>query len=239
MRFDLQNVLCQMMRKRKLKDIFRRFGFLKASLYIFIAFIQNFCFLRIYLLLKYEGQILSRISNQKITDVEIKMAPICLSIRSLNKSEQEFLSNQPEYDIEKRFLKKRQIYNDVCIGVCAPDKVLAYGWFSQNWTEIDNQFHIKTGHGTIYVYKVFTLPEFRGKHLITLLLPEFSKTSEQQFNYLALVEIQNFSSLRGFTYAKFKPLGWILLFAKGKKRFIWTNSKIRNLGLRFSLTPPD
>ena len=220
---------------RQSRIIFNNFGLLSTFFYLIIAFFQRIFFFRIYRILNLEIKRKSLIPSQRATDngngIKIKNIKVC----ALGELEQELLANLPEYDINQEFLNQVRGPHERCFAVFSSSKVVSYGWFGRGFIHIINDFQIHPGPGMIYLHKVFTLPEFRGQHLLWRLIHGFIEQANFSCDrLLALVEIQNFSSQQGFRRAGFRSVGWLVLIDKGNWNFYWSNKKVRRLGVKFS-----
>jgi RimJ/RimL family protein N-acetyltransferase len=85
------------------------------------------------------------------------------------------------------------------------------------------------GAGTAYVYKTFTLPEFRGRGLNTAALHEIRRRCASEGYHQVLIDVasNNTASRRAIERAGFVPVGRFFHVRLGRMRRAWLTPSVR------------
>ena len=117
---------------------------------------------------------------------------------------------------------------DRCLLGHVDDQPATYLWVGTSVREFPGTA-CPIGPGTAYVYKTFTLPEFRGRGLNTAALCEVRRRcgSEGLREVLIDVASNNAASRRAIERAGFVPAGRLLLLRLGGRRRTWLTGSAR------------
>lgn len=119
------------------------------------------------------------------------------TFRFLTHNELHHYANNAQNKISKSFLDKAFSKGDFCYAVLEGSKLASYGWYSSKPTLINKELELIFDPKWIYMYKGYTLPEFRGQRLHAIgmarSLADFSKKGYK--GIISYVETNNFASL--------------------------------------------
>jgi len=112
---------------------------------------------------------------------------------------------------------------DQCFGVVYDGKLISFGWYSSKATEISEQLTIGFSEKYVYMYKGYTVPEYRGHRLHALGMAHgLLAFSKRGFTGLvSYVEANNFSSLKSCERLGYKNIGKALIARVGKRHRIY------------------
>ncbi len=76
-----------------------------------------------------------------------------------------YVTAHPELEMSPDFVRDAFSRGDLCYAITCGGKIASYGWYSNRPTEIFDglTFHFDASY--TYMYKGYTIPEFRGKRL--------------------------------------------------------------------------
>jgi hypothetical protein len=131
-----------------------------------------------------------------------------------------------ESDMTEDFIVDAIARGDRCYGVMFGDTLASYGWYSRRPTPIDDDLTLHFNSAWAYMYKVFTLPAYRGNRLHGIgaarALEVFSKRGSA--GLICYVRSNNFSSLKSCYRMGYRDFGQILV-AKLNGRYITYSSR--------------
>jgi hypothetical protein len=141
-----------------------------------------------------------------------------------------------ELDLAEPFARDALARGDRCYGVWDGDRLVSYGWYSRRPTLISEDERLCFDPAYVYMYKGYTLPEYRGHRLHALGMARalVAYTAEEQVRgMVSYVESHNFASLRSCHRLGYVEIGSIyLVTAPGGARLSWTTGRCAELGLR-------
>jgi hypothetical protein len=104
----------------------------------------------------------------------------------------------PQSDLTEAFVRAACAKGDRCYGILDGERLAGYGWCSSTSTVLWPGVAVTFPSEWIYLYKAFTLPEYRGRrlhsHLTALRLADGA--ARNTVGALACVEIDNLASSR-------------------------------------------
>lgn len=190
------------MKSFHLKDIYKLFGLKKLVKYFFAYYLYRFLKLRthqLYILFA-KDNFNSSFSSSKKNSFNLQFKEV--SLEALKP----FL-NDPAYELSEEFLFETAKAGHRCFAAFDNDKLVSYSFFSAASTEIGNGLYLYFPIGWTYVYKVLTLPEYRGlkisAELIKTAYLELKKSNEFQ-GLVAVIFSDNLPSQQAFKKMGFK-----------------------------------
>jgi len=131
-------------------------------------------------------------------------------IRRIDRFELARFSGLPEYGISRRFLEGLASRDDACFGAFVDGELASYVFLAaKSPTAIDNWLQFHFADGWTYVYKAFTLPRWRGRRLLPLLLAsamaEVATQSGGRHGFVTLYIRGNEASRKAFERCGFQP----------------------------------
>ena len=137
--------------------------------------------------------------------------PSAAQVRAIERTELAGFSAIPEYSISRRFLEGLEARADRCFGAFIDGELASYAFFApQSPTAIDESLRFEFAEGWTYVYKCFTLPRWRGRRLLPLVLAsamaELAATgSRSTRGFVTLVVRGNHASRKSLERCGFEP----------------------------------
>jgi len=99
-------------------------------------------------------------------------------------------------NLDEQFLEEAREKGDLCMALFSGGTLASYGWYSNQPTDISNELRLCFDHNYVYMYKGFTLKQFRGQRLhaigMTLALQEYLR--RDFLGIIGIVESRNFDS---------------------------------------------
>ena len=117
---------------------------------------------------------------------------------------------------------------DRCLLGRVGDRPATYLWVGTTVREFPGAT-CPIGAGTAYVYKTFTLPEFRGRGLNTAALREIRRRCAMEGYHQVLIDVasNNTASRRAIERAGFVPVGRFFHLRLGRMRRAWLTPSVR------------
>ena len=101
-----------------------------------------------------------------------------------------------ENNLDEQFLQQAREKGDLCMALFSGGTLASYGWYSNQPTDISSELRLCFKSNYVYMYKGFTLKQFRGQRLhaigMTLALQEYLRRGF--FGMVGIVEARNFDS---------------------------------------------
>jgi hypothetical protein len=133
------------------------------------------------------------------------------TIRFLEPRELVEFSSQREYEIPGDFLQSAILRGDDCVGVLDGNTLISYGWYSRCPTAVNDDLVLHFDPAYVYMYKGFTHPKYRGRHLSDLVmafaLQEYANRGNK--GLVSFAESHNWPSLKALYGMGCKDLGTI------------------------------
>jgi hypothetical protein len=121
---------------------------------------------------------------------------------------------------------------DRCYGIFAADQLISFSWYSQRPTAFDEIFVVEFDLAYVYMYKGYTLPNYRGQHLHALgkarALREFAAQGLK--GLVSFAEANNHSSLRSALRLGKRAFGRIWYVRRGSDFRVFATPGCRTHG---------
>ena len=127
--------------------------------------------------------------------------------RELALTEMARYGEDPVYEFDSSFIPEAMERGDCCMGVFAGDKLVSYSFNTPFATTFHPTLRYHFPEGSIYHFKAFTIPEWRGKRLHALNVAAALAKFRRQPGYSGLVTLvneANHPSLRSFERLGFR-----------------------------------
>jgi len=149
------------------------------------------------------------------------------------------LSQGAEKDMDAAFIERSLAKGDRCYAALADGKIASYGWYSTQGTEVTADLTLHFNSDWAYMYKGYTLPEFRGKRLHGMGMARALKayTQDGKKGLISYVESTNFSSLKSCYRMGYVDFGTIFCVKVGAKYLIHGTRGCDAYGFRLEANP--
>ncbi len=146
---------------------------------------------------------------------------VSFNVRKLSSTEIEILDSN-RYDLSG-FENIDMRRGHECFAACR-DQIIGYVWVNYDSIYDDKLLDINLSAGQAYLYKAFTLPEYRGRGIYPELLQRVCRILKERGVHTILIatSIENRSSFRGIQKAGFERLGTVFYVKMGpfQKRIV-------------------
>lgn len=117
-----------------------------------------------------------------------------------------------EKNMDLDFVREVLAKGDRCYGACDGDRVVAYGWYSTRPTPVTDGLVLRFAEGWAYMYKGYTLPEYRGRRLHGLAMARALRAyaAEGKEGLVSYVDVTNEASLRSCRRMGYRDLGLLV-----------------------------
>ena len=149
-------------------------------------------------------------------------------------------AKSPALELSDTFVRSALDKGDVCLAVLHDGAIVAYTWCAFTPTHDDDGVFIRFGKNYRYVYKTFTLPEYRGRHLLRPFTPirdRYCVTTRGCTRSIAYIDLDNHASIRFAIAIGQRRLGtagyvkWGLIFLP------FATPRVRKQGFGFFMQP--
>jgi hypothetical protein len=125
-------------------------------------------------------------------------------------------------EMDARFIERALDKGDRCYGALDGDKLVSFGWYSTRPTAVSDELLLHFDTDYAYMYKGYTLPEYRGKRLhgIGMARALRAYTEEGQKGLVSYVESTNFASLKSCYRMGYQDFGQIFCIKLGESYVI-------------------
>ncbi len=122
------------------------------------------------------------------------------------------LGQGTEADMDGEFIRQAIAKGDRCYGAIDAGRIAAYGWYSTRPTDVTDGLVLRFADGWAYMYKGYTLPEYRGRRLHGLAMARAMRAyvEEGKKGLVSYVDASNEASLKSCRRMGYRDLG--LLF---------------------------
>ena len=120
-----------------------------------------------------------------------------ISVRIAQPEELLTAAHDPELDMRPDFVRSALARGDFAIGAFEGDRLVGYAWRTLTAAPDVDGLWVRVERPCHYIYKGFTLPSHRGKH-IQVAIPAFSDRYFMEQGYtseVGIVDVANFASL--------------------------------------------
>ena len=117
-------------------------------------------------------------------------------------------------DLGAHFISRSILNGDRCHAYFDGDRLASYGWCSSRPTRLGDHFNFTFPDEYAYMYRGFTMRDYRGAHLNGHGMMEAVslEVAEGGRGLVGLVEVQNFASLRSGNRVGFRREGIVFTF---------------------------
>lgn len=129
---------------------------------------------------------------------------------------------------------------DACFGILDGERLVAFCWYCTNPpARINDLWALEFSRGCVYVYFVYTDPEYRGKRLLGhgLKLAAREYVPKGYHTFLAFVEWANYSSLTSFLRMGFQEFGRMRVTRAFGKTIVQGGAGCERFGFRVVTNP--
>jgi GNAT superfamily N-acetyltransferase len=151
------------------------------------------------------------------------LPPLELEYRFLNDKDVRAAAVDPSHELGASIAQRLQSGRDFCFAAYHGDRLANYSWFALDAIEPEHSFGagLKLPPDTVYLYKAYTMPDYRGRQIHGAALSRAAEHFRQRglTQMIAIVDFANWASLRSHTKLGFRPAG--RLFWIGRRSIGW------------------
>jgi len=132
-------------------------------------------------------------------------------------------------ELPRAFLDKALAKGDQCVGIFDRERLVSIGWYAHSPTAILASLVLHFDPAWTYMYKGYSLPAYRGKHLhgigMSFALKHYSERGAR--GLISLVEFNNLKSLRSVVRTGYRVFGDIYVVRLGAREIFWSTPGCR------------
>jgi len=150
------------------------------------------------------------------------------------------LAGSPDLELPEPLVRGALAKGDVCEAILCGDELVSYCWSAFTPTHDEEGVYVGFGPSFRYGYKSFTLPEFRGLHLLRTFTPirdRYCVTNRGRTHTIAFIALENRSSIRAAQATGYERVGIAGYLRRGSIFWPFGTCGARTRGFRFFL--PD
>lgn len=164
------------------------------------------------------------------------------SFRVFEQSEAEALiacAKRPELELSETFVRDALDKGDACHAILCNDELVSYTWSAFTPTHDTNGVYAGFGEKDRYVYKAFTLPEFRGRHLYRVFKPlgDGYCIARGCTHAIGFVKVDNRPSIHALLALGYHRIGFAVYLKRGPLFVAFRTPGVRRRGFRFFVPP--
>jgi hypothetical protein len=161
--------------------------------------------------------------------------------RFLSAAELEAKAREGTHDFGPEFLERARVRGDRCYGIFDGDTLASHGWYAQRSTPIDAHYMLHFDSAFTYMFKGYTLPEYRGKrlHAIGMCRALRAFTEEGKKGLVSYVASNNFASLKSVARMGYRIFGNLYLARAGQHALAFASGGCLPYGVRATVISPD
>lgn len=131
------------------------------------------------------------------------------SARKLSKNEVHLYAQNTLYEMPPSFVERAMHKQDACYAIFDNEQLATYVWCSEKPTRINSALKVHFNPEWIYIYKGFTLPQYRGKRFLATIMNKILSdyTQAGYKGLVSYVESNNFSSLQAVRQMGYQSFG--------------------------------
>ena len=129
------------------------------------------------------------------------------------------VAGQDGYDLDPCVVDEALARGDRCYGLFDDgDQLASYGWYSSRPTNVDEHFYVRFDPRFVYMYKGYTLPAYRGRHLYEVGIRQAleSLSAEGRQGLVSCVMSNNFAALKATERLGYHIFGRVILVRAGE-----------------------
>jgi GNAT superfamily N-acetyltransferase len=149
--------------------------------------------------------------------------PLDLEYRFLSADDMRAAASDTRHELDTSFVPRLESGRDFCFAAFHGTRLANYSWYAIETIEPEHSFGagLKLPRDTVYLYKAFTVPDYRGKQIhgaaLARAAEHFRRRGATQM--IAIVDFANRASMRSHMKLGFRPAG--RLFWLGRRSIAW------------------
>lgn len=147
------------------------------------------------------------------------------------------LARDPAHGMDEEFVDAVLARGDRCYAIFDGDRLANYCWYARGTTPLEDDLVLHFDTRYVYVYKCWTMPEYRGRRLhgigMSMALRELAEDGCR--GILAWVESTNYRSLSSGARMGHKEFGTIRYARLGGRYLIWEDRGCREHGFHLEV----
>ena len=151
-------------------------------------------------------------------------------------------AKRPGLDMREEFVREALDKGDVCDAVLFGDEVVAYNWSAFTPTHDVEGVFVGFGENYRYGYKAFTLPDYRGLHLLRIfrhVRDRYCMVTRGCTHAISYVALDNRSSIHYMLSIGNRRIGIAGFLKRGPIFWPFRTPGARRHGFRFFMPPDD
>ncbi len=132
-------------------------------------------------------------------------------------------SNEIAEEMSIQFINQAIARGDQCFGLFDANKLVSFGWYSNQPTEVADQLDLHFDRAWMYMYKGYTLRSHRGKRLhgIGMCRALYAYTEQGHRGLISYVRSTNFESLRSTERMGYRTFGDVYIAETTGRPLTW------------------
>lgn len=128
-------------------------------------------------------------------------------------------------EMTPEFVERALAKGDECFGLFDGERLASFGWYSTQPTRIGNGLTLNFDSSWVYMYKGFTLPDYRGQRLhgIGMSLALKACTERGKHGLISYVRSTNFRSLRSIERMGYRIFGDVYVIRHQDRTWTWAS----------------
>ena len=141
-------------------------------------------------------------------------------------------------EMDQTFVQEALAKGDECFGIFDRDRLVSFGWYSNQPTAIGRDLVLHFDPSWVYMYKGYTLKEYRGKRLhgVGMSLALRAYTGRGSRGLISYVKSNNFQSLRSIHRMGYRLFGDVYAVRALGRVFTWATPGCQPFGFRLQWT---
>ena len=127
------------------------------------------------------------------------------------------------------FVERALAKGDECFGLFDGERLASFGWYSTQPTRIGDDLTLHFDPNWVYMYKGYTLPDYRGQRLhgIGMSLALKACTERGKLGLISYVRSTNVRSLRSIERMGYRIFGDVYIVRSGDRTWSWASPGCR------------
>lgn len=179
--------------------------------------------------------LVARVIAKKIEEPPTELNNPSLDVREAKPEELRAALENTELDITPAFLEAALTRQDLCIGAFDEGQMVAYSWVAFNGAPHGSDTQVVVPSPFVYIYKSFCLNSHRGRSVMRDVgwVRDRAALDRGRTHVIGFIELANTSSMRAYTKAGGKPIGFAGLLRFGKFPITFRTRSVAAVGFRF------
>lgn len=183
---------------------------------------------------RYLGIYLLHVVSRDIDSHAAVDLPEGFLVRLLSEEEACAIARDPSLSLAEDFTRRFYALGAQCVAAFEGSRVVGYSWIGVQDSPYLEDVMVRVPHGSIYRFKSFVRPEYRGRRISAKLYvvgASLARAQDHHFSF-ALIASHNISSFAASRAAGRRRIGWIVMFHKGGMFLAIHSAGVRNRGIR-------